>query len=169
MVKIYIQNINTSVIKNKLELLKKYLTKEEEQIHLFSKEYGHYKISNEIFLLEPSYHETYDEVNYQTYSLLIDKNKEEKRKVVSQLPTQYIYNKRIYLEYKRSILTFIICGVYENAKQEHSFLKKDHDLKLNLVTDFCPVDFYFECDEKNFNLDNVFFQEEFNMFLSMLN
>ena len=169
MVKIYIQNINTSTIKNKLELFKKYLTKEEEQIHLFSKEYGHYKISNEIFLLEPSYHESYDEVNYQGHSLFIDKNKKEKIKVVSQLPTEYIYNKRTYLEYKRSILTLIICGVYGNAKQEHNFLKKVPNVDLNLLTEFCPIDFYFECDEKNFNMDNVFFQEEFNMFLSMLN
>ena len=171
MVKIYLQDIDLTKIKNKVEDLKKYLTKEEEEIHLFSKEYGHYKIAKEIVLLEPSYHESYQELDYQGHSLLIDKNIEEKIHVVSQLPVEYIYNKRICREYKRPLITLIIYGVYENVKKEEQpFLKKSiQDYKGISEIVFCPIDFYFECDNKNFNLENLFFQQEFNMFLSMLN
>ena len=91
--------------------------------------------------------------------------------MVSQLPVEYIYNKRVCLEYKRPLITLIIYGVYENVKKEEQpFLKKSiQDYKGISEIVFCPIDFYFECDNKNFNLENLFFQQEFNMFLSMLN
>ena len=53
MVRIYLYNIELSSIKHKLETLKKYLTKDEEQIHIFSQEYCHYKIGKDkIYLIE---------------------------------------------------------------------------------------------------------------------
>lgn len=169
MVRIYLYNIELSSIKHKLETLKKYLTKDEEQIHIFSQEYGHYKIGKDkIYLIESNYNETYDQIKYQDYVLLLDYNTDDNIQVVSQLPKDYIYNKRTYLEYKLSMITLIIWGVHDKPKQDHSFSKKP---ACNTTKDleFYPMELYFECNNKNFNIDNLFFQEEFNMFLSMLN
>ena len=171
MVRIYIQNSNLSDIKNKLNILKPFLIKEKEEIHLFSKDYGHYKISDKIYLLEPVYIETYEQKKYQDHLLLINSNKEETISIVSQLPVEYIYNKRNYFEYKlskTSSLVLVIWGSYEIPKQEQEFFKKKID-SINIFPDFYPLDFYFEYDEKKFDLENQFFQEEFNRFLLMLN
>lgn len=169
MVRIYLHNIELSSIKHKLETLKNYLTKEEEQVHIFSQEYGHYKIEKDkIYLIESAYNEDYKQINYNDHVLLIDSNKTDKIQVVSQLPKDYIYNKRTYLEYKLSLITFIIWGIYDKPKQEHSFSKKTaHNTTKDL--EFYPMEFYFECDDKHFNIYNLFFQEEFNRFLLMLN
>lgn len=169
MVRIYVYNIELSSIKNKLETFKKFLTKEEEQVHIFSQEYGHYKIEKDkIYLIESAYNENYKQIKYNDYVLLIDSIKDDNIQVVSQLPKDYIYNKRTYLEYKLPLITFIIWGIYDKPKQDHSFSKKTiHNTTKDL--EFYPMEFYFECDDKHFNIDNLFFQEEFNRFLSMLN
>jgi hypothetical protein len=79
---------------------------------------------------------------------------------VSQLPVNYLMTKTIYNEYKID-------------KKSHFSLVIICLVELNyLNTDTIPIDFYFSYNNEIINLQdslhNVFFQEDFTVFLSEL-
>jgi hypothetical protein len=174
--KIYIQNIQNN-ISNKLELLHKYLVKENEFTQLYSKT-GIYIIqNNQCFLLQNT-NKKYEIKKHichnREYELLLDYSKENLEKIYSQLPTQYILNKITKMEYKlsaKSPLTLIVNGSYEKIKNVNNniFLKQEKKQILDQETHFIAMNCYFECLEKDVDLDNPFFIDEFNVFLSLLN
>ena len=106
------------------------------------------------------------------YELLLDLNDEITTKVQSQIPCQYISNKKTIMNYKlskKSLFTLVIKGKYEKNINTNTFLKKDKKFATQFGRTFVVTDFYFECSETDFQLENPFFVDEFNMFLSLLN
>ena len=160
MVKIYIKNKTMQSLQSKLKKLDKYLTKKTQIQNIYSKDLGIYKIDNGIiYFLEPSFEEKYELTEY-TYNniankLIIYYTNENKIPVVSQLPVEYIIHNITELHYKitdKTDIELIVCLGYDT----------------NLLDLFIPTDFYFTCADNTFNLDNHFFQEDFNLFLDML-
>lgn len=177
--KIYISNIFPSSIKNKLTKLKDFQTNSFEKVELSSKDYGiHYiekekgKGNNEkIYRCEPNFDPKIQLIkNFgpTNSDLLIDKTKYVYCPVVSQLPVNYILTKLTVLEYqtsKQSKLRLVIECLNEPVVIG-SYFSPDKHMGEELI----PIDFYFVYDElTNLDLNDQFFQEDFNMFLSHLN
>ena len=177
--KIYISNIFPSTIKNKLTNLKDLQTISFDKIELASKDYGiHYiekgkeKGNNEkIYRCEPNFEPKFQLIKKfgpTNSDLLIDKTKYVYCPVVSQLPVNYILTKLTVLEYqtsKKSKLKLVIECLKEPVVIG-SYFSPDKHMGEELI----PIDFYFVYDDlTNLDLNDQFFLEEFNMFLSHLN
>jgi hypothetical protein len=175
LLKMYIQNIEINSFSNKWEPLHKYLVKENEFTQLYSKS-GIYIIQNNLCFLLQNTDEKYETKKYlyhnREYELLLDYSKEHLQKIPSQLPTQYTLNKIIKMEYKlstKSPLTLVINGSYGKITNTNNIFLKQEKKIIQQETHFIPINFYFECLEKDMDLDNPFFIDEFNVFLSLLN
>ena len=180
MLKIYIQNIPIDDLRHKSLDLDKYLVKENEITKMYSNT-GIYIIqNNNTFMIQPSFEDSYKQMTYKykknEYNLLLEYYNDNTIKILSQLPCEYILDKTIKLEYKlskKSPLSLILYGNYEinvSTNTKDSIFKKDKYYLLQpYITHFVIMDFYFECLETDFQLENPFFTEEFNMFLSLLN
>ena len=162
--KIYIENIPLSKIQSKIKDWHNYLHKEYKQLVFYSKENGIFIEETEknektekkgnIYYVEPSCTDVYEQYDYLSYKLIIDSNESIKIKVVSQLPVEYIMQTKHIKEYKlhnKSMITLVIIG------------------GVNERNEFISLDFYFECKKNDFNMENIFFQKEFNGFLSLIN
>jgi hypothetical protein len=91
--------------------------------------------------------------------LLVDKTIYTLIPLVSQFPVNYISSKYIELKFKintKSKLALIV-ECFEETN------------KLNYSLELIPVNYYFNYDCEKFDLKDIFFEEEFNMFLSNLN
>jgi hypothetical protein len=116
-----------------------------------------------MYRYEPAFDTNYELIKeYNGYNLLVDTTKYCKEFLVSQLPVNYILTSLTTLEYKqnqKSKLSLIVNCITET-----------HEFSKELI----PIDFYFRYNidkSENFHdlLNNKFFQEEFNVFLSHLN
>jgi len=178
MVKIYLKN----KLPVHLEELKIYLQKEVDMKHIVSPDHGTYVIENDsIFFIEPLLSEEYQVKKYaykkDFQELIIDNNEYKRFRTRSQLPVNYMLQKVQQLTYKftkKSMIELVICGTCEKLPDMCSFLSVDKDKNKETNTkknkgSFTITDFYFQCSEENFDLENPFFQEEFNEFLSLLN
>jgi len=126
---------------------------------LYSEIDGNYILEkNNYYRIEPSFNENYEIIkNYfinngnSKYDLLLNNNTNTLVPITSQLPIKYIMN-------KVEIYTF--------------FTGKKSNLEITFrLLDNKIIDFYFEYIKKDFNLDilnDTFFKEEINMFLSYL-
>ena len=149
MIKIYVSDIPVSRVEKKLSELSNYLHNTNKQTISYSKEGIFMEEKGTIHYIEPSLNETYEHVSYLSHSLIIQRYQLTKVKILSQMPMECILQKNSIFEYKRnntSKLTFIV----------------------HRIDEYKIIDFYFECPDNIFNLDNLFFQEEINWFLSML-
>lgn len=159
-IKIYVPNVLPSKIDmNSFCENFRYSTK--TKLELSSLDFGiHIVEKDDIYRIEPSFKEHYNVIkNYNGIDLLIDENKEIRVPVVSQLPSEFIIVNKIIYEFKQSFkpnVFFIIECVQQKCK-------------VTLDEIMVPVDFYFSCNKSNFDIDNIFFQDEINKFLSMLN
>lgn len=159
--KIYIPKILPFSLNNKQdELIKLFgepITKIKYEI--VSKELGIIIIENQnIYYLESSFNSEYDLIkNYKNIDLLVDKNNIVKIPLKSQFPVNYIYTKYIQFQFKinkKSPLTLII-----------NYLEETENYEIKRV----PVDFYFDYEFEKLDLNDSFFDNEFNRFLSMFN
>ena len=183
MVKIYLKNKVPAHLEINLEELKIYLQKEVEMKHIVSPDHGTYVIENDsIFFIEPLLSEEYQIKKYGLYKkdfqeLIIDNNDYKRFRTRSQLPVNYTLQKMQQFTYKftkKSMIELVICGTCEKLPDMCSFLSVDKDKSKEKATNkikgsFTITDFYFQCSKENFDLENPFFQEEFNEFLSLLN
>jgi hypothetical protein len=157
--KIYIVNILPESLKNKINILKQdYEFSETNKYELHSKDYGLLFIeNNKIHLIESTFNTDYQLIkNYGKVDLLIDKSNYKFIPVNSQLPVNYIITIFNIFEFKvckNSKLSFII----ECLEETENFVKKS-----------IPINFYFNYNNDNLDLNDPFFQDEFNVFLSML-
>jgi hypothetical protein len=161
MVKLYIhykpENMN-------IEYIQKYFTKSYNKIELDSLDFGkHIMESNSIYRIEPNFNMKYEikEKFYKNYDLIVDYTNYNKIKVLSQLPSSYIYTKLTIYEYK--------INENSNLKLFIEFVKDIDDLNKDVLNNSIlkPIHFYFEYNEnKLFNQDNI--NEEINEFLSLL-
>lgn len=161
--KIYIVDILPKTLKSKITNFDKSFQRNEKiKYEFISEEYGYYEAYSEspdnILRLEPSFKNNYELIkNYNGYNLLVDKTEYTYNPVISQFPVKYISSKITQLEYKidkKSKLSLII----ECIETTNTF-----------ETELIPIDFYFKYVEPNLDLTNVFFQEDFNVFLFELN
>jgi hypothetical protein len=161
--KIYIPNISLDKVKNNINKLDNYCVNKNGNIinEIYSQELGIYYIENSKIYKQEVKEEKYEMIkNYSItnkgcYDILIDNNIYEKVFIKSQLPVHYILLHNIYYEYKlnkESDLSLLV---------KYNFDKKVNELQIN--------DFYFIYKENQIDLKNMFFQEEFNMFLFYLN
>ena len=155
MIKIYLLNTTTTLVETKLEQLQQYLLNKFEKTTCYSKENGIFiEEKGIITYMEPSFNEKYKEIQYLSNTFIIQDSTPTKITVLSQLPINYILHKSTILEYKlhaKAMLKLIVVGINMN----------DNKYKV--------LDFYLECLKNDFNIDNLFFQEEINRFLSVLN
>ena len=88
--------------------------------------------------------------------------------VVSQLPVNYVLKRLTILEYqtsKKAKLKLVVECLNEPV-MIGSYFSPDKHMSEELV----PIDFYFVYDDVvKLDLNDCFFQEEINMFLSYLN
>lgn len=169
--KIYISNILPKSLSNNFDekimnVLEKNNVYSEKNVYteLVSKELGIFTINSDqtIKHLQPSYSPKFEQLtNYNNTgkNLLFDLTEYTHNLVVSRLPTEYIYLRIFETSYKLTKLTLKIKFIEE--------------LDEKFTTYSVPIDYYFEYNENNISindlLSNVFFQQDFNMFLSVLN
>ena len=159
--KIYIVNILPHLIKDKMNTFYSLFGEPEKKIkyELCSKEFGIHIIEDQtIYHVETTFNNHYELIKgFHNCDLLVDKTIYTKNPVISQLPVNYITSKYIQLQFKtnyKSKLSLILDCVEEFQ-----------DFELNTI----PINFYFQYDSDKIDLNDSFFQEEFNVFLSNLN
>jgi len=141
-------NINKLLNNTNLENFQKYYSE------LYSKECGQYILtSNKCIRIEPNFEEKIEVVkNYNNYDLLIDSTNIKKSEIYSQFPVEYIELK--IKEY---------CFFFGNKKL--ASLK----LIIRCLQNSKVIDYYFDYSGKKIDFDDIFFKEELNMLLSLLN
>ena len=143
-------------------LANKFIHMEKIQYELHSPDFGLSKLDdNTIVRYEPIFETNYEMIkNYNGCDLLVDMTKYKQIVEVSQLPVNYL-------------MTKTICNEYKIDKKSQFSLVVICLVELNyLNTDTIPIDFYFSYNNEIINLQdtlhNVFFQEDFTVFLSEL-
>ena len=163
--KIYIVSIPPSLLQNKLQVLIDLfgLYSEKKKYELCSPDFGlHIIEKDEIYRIETTFKTDYELIkgyncSKTNYDLLVDKTIYTNIPVVSQLPVNYIsslFHEMQFKINKKSKLSLIIECLEETQNYEKMLV---------------PVNFYLNYDEPKLDLNDHFFQEEFNMFLSKLN
>jgi hypothetical protein len=172
--KIYISNIlpkelnrdvNTILEKNNI------LCEINTYVKLVSKESGIFIIKKDLVqYIEPNFHPIFEQLtnyNNSKMNLLFDLTKYNYTTIVSRLPTEYIYLKIQEYSYKLT--------ANSNLSLKIMYIEETDNYSTQLV----PIDYYFEyIDTKNKDnneisvkdlLSNLFFKNDFNMLLSVLN
>jgi len=156
MIKIYLLNTTTTKVEGKIQLeeLSQHLVNKSEKTTCYSQENGIFtEEKGVISYIEPNFDEKYEEIKYLSNTFIVQYSSPTKITVLSQLPLNYILHKCTMFEYKlhaKSMLKLII-------------------VTININDNYKVLDFYFECSKNDFNIENLFFQEEINRFLSVLN
>ena len=177
--KIYITTIFPSSIKNKLTNFKDLELKTSHKYEMTSEEFGLQYIEkgsnrtdgDHIYRIEPSFEPKFQLIkNFgETQDdLLLDSTKYIVCPIVSQLPVNYILTKLTILEYqsgRKSKLKLVVECLNEPVVIGAYFSPDKH-----MGEEMVPINFYFEYDDTSkLELNDRFFQEEINMFLSHLN
>lgn len=168
--KIYIVNILPESLKNKIKnMMDSFEYNEKITYELHSRDFGlHILDDDKMYLKESTFKTDYELIKDYTisdglikYDLLIDKQERKNIPVISQLPVNYIITKFHRFEFflkknnKKSNLSLII----ECLEEVENFERK-----------LIPVNFYldYESELTKLDINDPFFQDEFNVFLSML-
>lgn len=163
---IYILNILPSQLRDKLtNLTKKFMHSKTIKHELHSPDFGLSILDDKsIIRYEPIFETNYEIVkNYNGCDLLVDTTNYIQIVETSQLPVNYIMTKLIYNEYKINKQSKL--SLFVSCLSELNYLD----------IDIMPIDFYlfYNDDNKPVNLhdllNNTFFQEDFNVFLTELN
>ena len=169
--KIYITDIFSSTLKNKLTNIREYLSNTISRYEMVSEEYGIHIIEGDtIYRIEPNFKPDMQLIKtFFSNELLIDNTDYKMIPVVSQLPYNYILTKITIHEYqvcKKSKLKLIIECLNEPVHTNVFFSKKNQG---NIDTTVIPINFYFVYNDVKIDLTDQFLKEEFNVFLSHLN
>jgi hypothetical protein len=154
--KIYITDYSLSKLKTRISSLKKYLVEEKSKFEVISNE-GQYYIDNSkiykfvIIDKETKLYKNY----YDDLSLLVDKS----YSILSE--TNQIPNCNIEISSKYFYFAL-------NKSTKLTFVIKTFDEVTDNMNDINPCDFYFELDG-DVEINNIFFRDEINVFLSLLN
>jgi len=188
--KIYIPNILPNTLTNKLTSLSNTFGNPKIKIknEIISKEFGTYYIENiettkpskstksqtdnkcqnqsqNIYYIEPTFNQKYELIkNYKNNcDLLVDYTCYSKIPVVSQLPVDYINTEMVELEFKinhKSKLSLVVVCIDETNIND----KTNNKIETKLF----PFDFYFAYHSVKLDLNDVFFQNEFDKYLDDL-
>lgn len=160
-IKIYLHKISPKQI-NVEKMHKQFQCKNIiSNLEIHSLDFGfHISENDEIYRIEPSFKEHYKLIkDYNGFDLIIDENTYTKIPLLSQLPHECIVTHKFVLEFKQGTKSKISCKV--ECIQEKC--------KETLNEKMIPIDFYFACKKDDFDIQNSFFQNELNVFLSELN
>jgi hypothetical protein len=159
--KIYITKILPQTLVNKIDKLIELFGEPEQKIkyELCSKDFGIHILEEEtIYRMEAVFQPDFELIkNYNNFDLLVDKTNYILIPTISQVPVNYIFTPYTELKFKinkKSNLSFII----EVIEEIEHFEKK-----------IIPINFYFNYAEDKLDLNDPFFQDNFNGFLSHLN
>jgi hypothetical protein len=159
--KIYIPNILPISLKDKFNKLTNNFGEPNKRINyeIISKDSGTIIIENQnIYNIESTFNTNYELIkNYNNHDLLVDRTHNTKIDLISQFPVNYIVSKIIQFEFKtnkKSKLSLLIDCIEETS--------------TNFELEKIPINFYFNFDNDNFDLNEQFLQEEFNSFLNII-
>jgi hypothetical protein len=171
--KIYIsnllpKNLNSNFV-SLLEKNKNILCEKNTYTELVSRELGIITVnSNNITKhLEPNFHPVFEQLtNYNNtkMNLLFDLTEYKYTSLISRFPTEYIYMRIIEYSYKLINNSNLVLKIkyIEEMDEKH-------------CSQLVPIDYYFEYTSQTKDLlvkdllSNIFFKNDFNVFLSMLN
>lgn len=167
--KIYIDDYNPNDLSDKLIKLEKYLINSCDYIEIYSDdgifyidELGIYKL---IIIQDECIKYT---SAFSNLKFLIDKTKFYKENITS-IPLNHINNKIYKNEYKidiKSKIKLVIEGTIDYLNETNLLINNNKN-KLNL---FIPNNFYFELSnkDKDININEIFNNNDLNVFLSLL-
>jgi len=154
--RIFIQNYSLSKLINKISLLKPYLVDTTSKLEIISNE-GQYYIDN-----SKSYKKVVSDKSAKLYEnyyndlgLLVDYSE------IIIVETNQIPNYNIEM-----MSTYFYFALNETTKTK--FVVQAYDVVTDDLTTIRPFDFYFET-EGDVEINNMFFKDEINVFLSLLN
>lgn len=126
-------------------------------IELYSKDDGQYKLSNnKIIRFEPNFRQKIEIIkSYEGWDLLVDSTIIKEIEVLSQLPTEYI---------KLNIKEYCFFMGNKGKSTIKLFVKYLEDEMNSRI-----IDYYLDYNGEKMDFDNIFFRENINMFLSVLN
>jgi hypothetical protein len=160
--KIYIPSIFPQTLIDKLDKLTKSYGEscKINKCEIVSKDHGIFIIENEtINQIESTFNSSIELIKgYNGIDLLVDKTKHTKTMVVSQLPSTYIsstYTEYVFKYDKKSLLSLVI----------ECFEETTYATGIECII---PFNFYFIYNSENIDLNDQFFQNEFNTFLSCM-
>ena len=149
--KIYLENYNPVLLKNKVALFEKYLVNTNQFIEVIT-ENGLYIVDDkDICKINVTLDESM-KMEYPPFSFIVDKSKVNLEKVYTVPNHTYLTKivKNVYKPNKGSKIQFIIEGETSNMNGAN----------------FVPTNFYFEAPD---NIDLTVCKEDLNVFLSLLN
>jgi len=165
--KIYIDDYNPYTLSNKLTKLKKYLVNTHQYIEIYSDDGIFYIDDLGIYKIIIIQDETIKYTSTQTNrKFLIDRTKSYKENVTN-IPLNHINNTIYKYEYKldlKSKIKLVIEGTIDptnNIDHINNNLNNESNI-------FIPNNFYFEILDKNIDFNELFDNNDLNVFLSLL-
>jgi hypothetical protein len=154
--KIFIENYTLFNLNNKIPSLKKYLVDTKQQLEITSNEGQYYIYESKVYkiivsdkdvVVHKKYYNDYNLLLDDSYAVFVETN---------QIPNhniEIIYKYYYFALNKSSKLRFVIQTIYDINDE---------------INNISPIDFYFE-KEGDIEINNIFFKDEINVFLSLLN
>jgi hypothetical protein len=168
--KIYIDDYNPYTLSNKLNKLKKYLVNTHQYIEIYSDDGIFYIDDLGIYKIIIIQDETIKYTSIQTNCrFLIDRTKSYKENVTT-IPLNHINNTIHKYEYKLDLKSKIKLVIEGTIDPNNNIDQTDH-ISNNLNNEsniFIPNNFYFEILDKNIDFNELFDNNDLNVFLSLL-
>ena len=154
--KIFIENYALFNLNNKIPSLKKYLVDTKQQLEITSNEGQYYIDESKVYkiivsdkdaVVHKKYYNDYNLLLDNSYTVLVETN---------QIPNhniEIIYKYYYFALNKLSKLRLVIQTIYDINDE---------------INNISPIDFYFE-KEGDIEINNIFFKDEINVLLSLLN
>jgi hypothetical protein len=154
--KIFIENYPLSNLTTIIPSLKKYLVDTKQLLEITSIEGQYYIDESKVYkkivsdkdaVIHKNYYKDFNLLIDYSYAVIIETN---------QIPNhniEFVYKYYYFALNKSSKLKFVIQTLYENTDE---------------INNIIPIDFYFETEE-DVEINNIFFKDEINVFLSLLN
>jgi len=154
--RIYIEDYKLSNLVKRISSLKKYLVETKTILEISSND-GEYYIDNtnvyKIINIDKST-KRYD-IYYKNFSLIVDYS------YTTNIETNQIANNNIEILFKYYYFAL-------NKSSKLKLIIKTLNETVDDINNITPVDFYFE-KEGNDEINTIFFKDEINVFLSLLN
>lgn len=166
MTKIYIQNYNLELIKNKYDELQPHYKKQKIEHKLYSDEGNYTIIDNNIIKNKPIDCSPII-INENKNTFILDNSFFKDEQIYSQIPYNHIIKEIVTLHYcieSSTTLYLVLEGYYKDIS-----IFENTDNHNNTPThNFVLVDFYFYTPQNIKDLDNFLIKKELNKFISIL-
>jgi hypothetical protein len=166
--KIYIDDYNPYTLSNCLNKIKKYLINKYQYIEIYSDDGIFYIDDLGIYKIIIIQDETIKYTSAQTNcKFLIDRTKSYKENVTT-IPLNHINNTIHKYEYKLDLKSKIKLVIEGTIDPNSNDINNNKDNQDNQSNNFIPNNFYFEILDKNIDFNELFNNNDLNVFLSLL-